>query len=94
MRYYPKPLTVGRLKEWLQKYHIPDDTPIGIYIGDSERGSIANGVIGETDCIVNDNFEPERTELSGEHCYCKNGSVLNDIDNDFIVMITDGLHCE
>ena len=39
------PLTIGQLKKWCDDNNISDDTPIGIYMGASERGDIAFGVI-------------------------------------------------
>ena len=35
------PLTIGQLKKWCEDNNISDDTPIGIYLGDAERGSVA-----------------------------------------------------
>ena len=87
-----KCLTVGDFKKWIEQYDIADDTPIWIYIGDSERGSAAYGIIGETKEIIDDNYEPVLTELTGEHCYCKDGSLIDDVK--FIVMIIDGYHYE
>lgn len=88
-----KYLTVGDFKKWIEQYDIPDGTPIGIYIGDYERGSGAYGIIGETESIEDENYEPVLTELTGEHCYCKDRSLIDD-DVKFMVMITDGCHYE
>ena len=41
------PLTIGQLKKWCIDNNIPDDTPIGIYLGDCERGDIAFGIIAD-----------------------------------------------
>ena len=42
------PLTIGQLKKWCEDNNISDDTPIGIYIGESERGDVAFGVVADT----------------------------------------------
>ena len=91
-----EPLTIGQFKKWCFNNNISDDTPIGIYLGDSERGDIAFGVIGDTknifdddDCIVN------FSETTGEHCYCKNvRNIFKEAKSSQIVMITDGYHSE
>lgn len=63
-------MTVGNLKRWYEENKVSDDTPIGIYIGDSERGAVAYGVIGDTEEVIDEKtFEPIRTELSSQHCY-------------------------
>lgn len=90
------PLTIGQLKKWCEDNNISDDTPIGIYLGDSERGDIAFGVIGDTKSEYNDDFYVTNlTETTGEHCYCKNiYSLFEDANSDKVVMITDGCHSE
>lgn len=90
------PLTIGQLKKWCDDNNISDDTPIGIYLGDSERGDIAFGVIGDTKSEYNDDFYVTNlTETTGEHCYCKNiYSLFEDANSDKVVMITDGCHSE
>lgn len=90
------PLTVGQLKKWCEDNNISDDTPLGIYLGDSERGDIAYGVIGDTESEINDDFYViNLSETTGEHCYCKNTfSLFNEAKSKRIVMITDGCHSE
>lgn len=93
------PLTIGSLKKWCAENCIPDDIPIGIYIGDSELGDIAYGVIGETKNKPTEFSESvDFSETTGEHCYCKNTNVLQELYNTTsryqIVMITDGFHLE
>lgn len=87
-------LTVGQLKKWLNDNNISDDTPIGIYLGDSERGSIAYGVIGETENEYDDDDEITNiSETTGEHCYCKNMNCFTDeTESKQVVVITDGCH--
>ena len=90
------PLTIGQLKKWGDDNNISDDTPIGIYMGASERGDIAFGVIGDTKSEYNDDFYVTNlTETTGEHCYCKNiYNIFEEVNSDKIVMITDGYHSE
>lgn len=90
------PLTIGQLKRWCEDNNISDDTPIGIYIGASERGDVAFGVIGDTKSEINDDFYVTNlTESTGEHCYCKNMySLFEEANSDRVVMITDGYHSE
>lgn len=60
------PLTIGQLKKWCDDNNISDDTPIGIYMGASERGDIAFGVIGDTKDDVDDDFHVTNiTETTG-----------------------------
>lgn len=88
------PLTIGQLKKWCDDNNISDDTPIGIYLGDSERGSVAFGVVGDTESEYNDDIT-NLTETTGEHCYFKNvANIFDDAESDQIVMITDGYHKE
>ena len=91
-----KPLTLGQLKKWCVDNEISDDTPIGIYLGASERGDIALGVIGDTENIYNDDDDIiNLTETTGEHCYFKNiGNIFKEANSDKIIMITDGCHYE
>lgn len=91
-----KPLTIGQLKKWCNDNEISDDTPIGIYLGDSERGDIAFGVIGDTANVYNDDDDIiNLTETTGEHCYFKNVcNIFNKVNSDKIIMITDGYHSE
>lgn len=90
------PLTIGQLKKWCSDNKISDDTPIGIYLGDSERGSVAFGIIGDTEDEIDDNFEVSNlTETTGEHCYFKNISdIFEESESEQIIMITDGCHSE
>lgn len=90
------PLTIGQLKRWCDDNNISDDTPIGIYLGDSERGSVAFGVIGDTKSEYNDDYYVTNlTETTGEHCYFKNiVNIFDDAESDQIIMITDGYHIE
>ena len=61
------PLTIGQLKKWCEDNNISDDTPIGIYLGDSERGSVAFGVVGDTKSEYNDDYYVTNlTETTGE----------------------------
>lgn len=89
------PLTIGQLKKWCDN-NISDDTPIGIYLGESERGDIAFGVIRNTKSEYNDDFYVTNLmETTGEHCYCKNiYNLFEDANSDKVVMITDGCHSE
>ena len=88
------PLTIGQLKKWCDDNNISDDTPMGIYLGDSERGSVAFGVVGDTESEYNDDIT-NLTETTGEHCYFKNvANIFDDAESDQIVMITDGYHKE
>lgn len=88
------PLTIGQLKKWCDDNNISDDTPIGIYLGDSERGSVAFGVVGDTESEYDDDYEVSNlTETTGEHCYFKNVSnIFDEVESDQIIMITDGYH--
>ena len=88
------PLTVGQLKKWCEDNNISDDTPIGIYLGNSERGGVAFGVVGDTKNEYNDNyFITNLTETTGEHCYFKNvANIFDDAESDQIIMITNGYH--
>ena len=90
------PLTIGQLKKWCDDNNISDDTPIGIYLGDSERGSMAFGVVGDTKSEYNDDYYVTNlTETTGEHCYFKNvDNIFDDAESDQIIMITDGYHRE
>lgn len=90
------PLTIGKLKKWCDDNNISDDTPIGIYMGASERGDIAFGVIGDTKDDVDDDFHVTNiTETTGKHCYCKNiYSLFEEANSDKVIMITDGYHSE
>ena len=90
------PLTIGQLKKWCENNNISDDTPIGIYLGDSERGSMAFGVVGDTESEYNDDcYVTNLTETTGEHCYFKNvANIFDDAESDQIIMITDGCHSE
>lgn len=90
------PLTIGQLKKWCEDNDISDDTPIGIYLGDSERGSVAFGVVGDTKSEYNDDYYVTNlTETTGEHCYFKNvANIFDDAEFDQIIMITDGYHSE
>lgn len=90
------PLTVGQFKKWCNNNNISDDTPIGIYMGASERGDMSFGVIGDTRSEWNDDFyETNLTEVTGKHCYCKNVyDLFEEAKSDQIVMITDGYHNE
>ena len=90
------PLTIGQLKKWCNDHNISDETPIGIYIGSSERGDIAFGVIRDTKSEYNDDFYVTNlTEITGEHCYCKNiYNLFEEANSDKVVMITDGYHSE
>lgn len=90
------PLTIGQLKKWCIDNNISDDTPIGIYLGDCERGDIAFGIIGDTKSEYNDDYYVANlTEITGEHCYFKNVfNIFEDADSDRIIMITDGYHSE
>ena len=92
---FVEPLTVRELKRWLDNNHISDDIPIGIYLGDYEKGSVAYGIIGdswnkydEEDNVTN------YTETTGEHCYCSNTMMLRKAKTDKMIVITDGLHIE
>lgn len=87
-------LTVGQLKKWLNDNNISDDTPIGIYMGDSERGSIAFGIIGETENEYNDDDDVTNiSETTGEHCYCKNiNGFVDEAGSKQVIVITDGCH--
>ena len=76
------PLTVGQFKKWCIDNNILDNTPIGVYLGDSERGDVAF-------CVTN------LTETTGEHCYFKNvANIFDEAEAKQIVMITDGCHSE
>ena len=90
------PLTIGQLKKWCDDNNISDDTPIGIYLGDSERGSVAFGVVGDTESEYNDDYYVTNlTETTGEHCYFKDvANIFDDAESDQIIMITDGYHRE
>ena len=90
------PLTIGQLKKWCEDNNISDDTPIGIYLGDSERGSMAFGVVRDTKSEYNDDYYVTNlTEITGEHCYFKNiANIFDDAESDQIIMITDGYHSE
>ena len=90
------PLTIGQLKKWCEDNNISDDTPIGIYIGASERGDVAFGVVADTKSEYNDDFYVVNlTETTGEHCYCKNiYNLFDEVNSDKVVMITDGYHSE
>lgn len=90
------PLTIGQLKKWCTDNHISDDTPIGIYLGDSERGSVAFGIVGDTENEYNDDYYAiNLTETTGEHCYFKNiSNIFDEAESDQIIMITDGCHSE
>lgn len=90
------PLTIGQLKKWCIDNHIPDDTPIGIYLGASEKGDVAFGIIGDTKSEYNDDFYVTNlTETTGEHCYFKNiSNIFDEAESDQIIMITDGCHSE
>ena len=90
------PLTIGQFKKWCNDNNISDNTPIGIYIGASERGDIAFGVIGDTKSELNDDFYVTNlTETTGEHCYCKNiYNLFEEANSNQVVMITDGFHSE
>ena len=90
------PLTIGQLKKWCDDNNISDGTPIGIYLGDSERGSMAFGVVGDTKSEYNDDYYVRNlTETTGEHCYFKNvADIFDDAESDQIIMITDGYHSE
>lgn len=90
------PLTIGQLKKWCEDNNISDDTPIGIYIGASERGDVAFGVVADTKSEYNDDFYVANlTETTGEHCYCKNiYNLFDEVNSDKVVMITDGYHSE
>ena len=90
------PLTIGQLKKWCDDNNISDGTPIGIYLGDSERGSMAFGVVGDTKSEYNDDYYVTNlTETTGEHCYFKNvADIFDDAESDQIIMITDGYHSE
>lgn len=43
------PLTIGQLKKWCTDNNLSDDTSLGIYLGDSNRGSVAYGIVAETE---------------------------------------------
>lgn len=90
------PLTVGEFKKWCDDNKISDDTPIGIYLGVSERGDMAFGVVADTENEIDDDFYVANlTETTGEHCYCKNlYNLFKDASAKQVVMITDGCHSE
>lgn len=90
------PLTVGQFKKWCIDNNILDNTPIGVYLGDSERGDVAFGVIADTKSEFDDDFcVTNLTETTGEHCYFKNvANIFDEAEAKQIVMITDGCHSE
>ena len=94
-----KVLTIGELKQWCERKGIPDNTPIGIYCGETESGHLAYGVVGETEDEIDiETSGPINvTEITGEHCYLANNSIqamLKDAETERIIMITDGNHEE
>ena len=92
----PAILKKNEIQEAFKRYYYSDDTPIGIYIGASERGDVAFGVVADTKSEYNDDFYVANlTETTGEHCYCKNiYNLFDEVNSDKVVMITDGYHSE
>ncbi len=96
-----EPLTLQDIIDFADRNGIPYSTPIGMALCDSERGDICRGVVLETsnDACEYDEEEDEYliTETSGEHCYFKGLSPMDELDNipeseRKVLMLTDGYH--
>ena len=91
-------MTVQDIFDYVEKYDIPRDTPIGIALCASEDGDVCTGIIVDTsdeDCDWNeDDFDYVRDETHGEHCYFKGRNPLKDVYSNKMLMLTDGRHCE
>ena len=91
-----KPLTVGQLVNWFKDNNISDDTPIGIHIGNENASEISFGVIGDTECEVNDDgCVINMTETTGEHCVDYTwGNIFEETGCKQTIFMTDGVYEE
>lgn len=91
-------ITLQDIIDYVEKHNIPKTIRIGIGLCDSERGDFCRGITIDTpneSCKWDeDEYDWIRDETHGEHCYFSNGHPLETIDDECILMITDGFHYE
>lgn len=89
-------VTVQDIIDYVEKYNIPKDIPIGIALCSSERGDVCRGIIVDTpneNCEFDEKeFDYIRDETHGEHCYFKGENPMYELETDKMLMLTDGWH--
>ena len=91
-----KPLTVGQFIRWCEDNNVSKNTPIGIYFGDMEIADLTLGVVGDTECEIDDDDNIiNMSETTGEHCFISNyNNIFEETNNKQIVFLTNGQHEE